>query len=241
MTKRQPIIVFDLDGTLADTAPDLVGSLNRLLVREGLARVGMATARSMVGNGARALIDRAFAASGAPLAALRLNELVADFLQDYEGRIAEETRLFPGAEAALDRFAAANYALAVCTNKPEPLARLLLQKLDVAGRFAAICGRETFPMCKPDGRALLLTIDAAGGDPARAVMVGDSRTDIDTAKSARVPVAAVDFGYTDTPVLDLAPDVVISHFDELWQAATGLLRARTALDEVARPPVDEGF
>jgi phosphoglycolate phosphatase len=223
---RAPIIVFDLDGTLADTAPDLTGALNRLLLREGLAAIGLASARPMVGRGARALIERGFAANGAPLGVARLDALEAAFLEDYEAHIAEETRLFPGAEAALDRFAGANYALAICTNKPEPLAKLLLQQLDVASRFAAICGHDTFSMCKPDGRALLLTIEAAGGDPARAVMVGDSRTDIDAAKNAGVPVAAVDFGYTETPVMELAPDAVISHFDELWQAATGLLQAR---------------
>lgn len=227
MNERPPTLVFDLDGTLADTAPDLIGALNRLLLREGLASVGLAAARPMVGNGARALIERGFAANGAPLALPRLNDLVAALLADYEAHIAEETRFFPGAQAALDRFAGANYILAVCTNKPEPLARLLLQKLGAASQFAAICGRETFPICKPDGRALLLTIDAAGGDPARAVMVGDSRTDIDTAKNAGVPVAAVDFGYTDTPVTELAPDAVISHFDDLWEAATGLLNGHS--------------
>jgi phosphoglycolate phosphatase len=131
--------------------------------------------------------------------------------------------LFPGVRAALDRFSDAGFRLAVCTNKPERLARLLLEKLDVADPFAAICGRGTFPMHKPDPRTLMLTIEAAGGDPRRALMIGDSKTDIDTAKNASAPVVAVDFGYTDTPVAELAPDRVISHFDELWEAATEVL------------------
>ena len=132
--------------------------------------------------------------------------------------------------------------LAVCTNKPERLARLLLDKLDVADPFAAICGRGTFPMHKPDPRTLMLTIEAAGGDPRRALMVGDSKTDIDTARNAGAPVVAVDFGYTDTPVRGAwRPDRVISHFDELWEAATAVLGAppSPALDGRPRPLLQE--
>ncbi|QGM97826.1 HAD family hydrolase [Methylocystis parvus] len=223
MTLRAPILVFDLDGTLADTARDLIATLNALLAREGLPLVAPSAARSLVGAGARALVERGFAIDGAPLAPERVDPLVRDFLDHYEAHIADETMLFPGALAALDRFASAGFRLAVCTNKPEPLARLLLEKLDAADRFAAICGRGTFPMHKPDPRTLALTIEAAGGDPRRAVMVGDSKTDVDTAKNAGTPVVAVDFGYTDIPVAELAPDRVISHFDELWAAAEAIL------------------
>jgi phosphoglycolate phosphatase len=225
MTQRAPILVFDLDGTLADTARDLIATLNVLLDREGLPRVAPSAARSLVGAGARALIERGFALHGAPLPPERIDPLVQAFLAHYEAHIADESVLFPGARAALDRFADAGFRLAVCTNKPERLARLLLQKLDAADCFAAICGRGTFPMHKPDPRTLMLTIEAADGDPRRAVMVGDSKTDIDTAKAAGAPVVAVDFGYTDTPVTALAPDRVISHFDDLWGAAAELLGA----------------
>ncbi|WP_457797847.1 HAD family hydrolase [Methylocystis sp. S23] len=223
MIQRPPILVFDLDGTLADTARDLIATLNVLLAREGLPLVAPSAARSLVGAGARALIERGFAVDGAPLAPARVDPLVRDFLAHYEVHIADESALFPGALAALDRFASAGFKLAVCTNKPEPLARLLLEKLEAADRFAAICGRGTFPMHKPDPRTLELTIEAAGGDPRRAVMVGDSKTDVDTAKNAGAPVVAVDFGYTDIPVAELAPDRVISHFDELWAAAEAIL------------------
>ncbi|RTL82976.1 MAG: phosphoglycolate phosphatase [Hyphomicrobiales bacterium] len=223
MTQRPPILVFDLDGTLADTAGDLISTLNVLLAREGLPAVARSEARSLVGAGARVLIERGFALNGAPLAPERIDPLVADFLEHYESRIAEESALFPGARAALERFSGAGFRLAVCTNKPERLARLLLGKLDVADRFAAICGRGTFPMHKPDPRTLALTIEAAAGDPRRAVMVGDSKTDIDTARAAGAPVVAVDFGYTDTPVAALAPDQVISHFDDLWAATRAIL------------------
>lgn len=223
MIKPAPILVFDLDGTLADTARDLIATLNMLLAREGLPGVAPDAARHLVGAGARALIERGFAQNGAPPPPERVEPLVQDFLAHYEAHIADESRLFPGALAALDRFSGAGYRLAVCTNKPERLARLLLERLDVADRFAAICGRGTFPMHKPDPRMLTLTIEAAGGDPRRAVMVGDSRTDVDTAKNAGAPVVAVDFGYTDVPVAELAPDRVISHFDELWEAAHAII------------------
>ncbi len=225
MTQRAPILVFDLDGTLADTARDLVATLNVLLAREGLPAVAPSAARSLVGAGARALVERGYAMNGAPLAPERLDPLVRDFLAHYEAHIADESELFPGALAALDRFAGAGFRLAVCTNKPEPLAKLLLEKLDVAARFAAICGRGTFPMHKPDPRTFALTVEAAGGDLRRAVMVGDSKTDIDTAKAAGAPVVAVDFGYTDVHVAELGPDRVISHFDELWEAAEAILPA----------------
>jgi len=229
MMLRPPIVVFDLDGTLAETAHDLVATLNMLLVREGFPRLPLTAARPMVGAGARALIQRGFSANGEELSAPRLDLLLREFLAHYEEHIVDETTLFPGALSALDRLAEEGFRLAVCTNKPERLSRVLLSRLGVANHFAAICGRETFPVFKPDPAALLLTIDAAGGDSRRAVMVGDSRTDVTTARNARVPVVAVDFGYTDTPVVELAPDRVISHFDDLWGAVESLRNEVSAL------------
>ncbi len=224
MTERVPTIVFDLDGTLADTAPDLVATLNTLLLRENLPQQRLETARPFVGAGARKLLERGFTAAGAPLEEPRLSDLLTEFLALYEAHIADESRLFPGAERSLEQFQQAGFRLAVCTNKTEPLAQLLLQRLGVADRFSAICGRETFPHMKPDGRALLSTIKRAEGDPARAVMVGDSQTDVAAARNAGAPIVAVDFGYSDPPVATFQPDRLISHFDELWDAASGLLR-----------------
>jgi phosphoglycolate phosphatase len=223
MAEQAPIIVFDLDGTLADTAPDLVSTLNFFLAREALPLQTPAAARRLVGGGARKLIERGFAGAGAPLSPEDVEGLIPEFLARYAAHIADETQLFPGAAAALARFADAGFRLAVCTNKPEHLARLLLDRLAVAESFQAICGRETFAMSKPDGRCLLATIARANGDPARAVMVGDSKTDVDTARSAGTPVIAVDFGYSELDVASFAPDRVISHFDELWGAAGTLL------------------
>jgi phosphoglycolate phosphatase len=224
-----PLLVFDLDGTLAETAGDLCATLNVILDREGLAPVTLADARKMVGAGARALIRSGFEAAGRTLAEDRLEQLFVDFLTYYEAHIADESHLFEGVVAALDRFEAAGFAFAVCTNKVEHPSVRLLTALGVKDRFKAICGQDTFKdngvnIAKPDPRFLLSTIARAGGDPRRSVMVGDSRTDIDTAKAARIPVVAVDFGYTDQPVSVFAPDVVISHFDELWDAVAGLER-----------------
>lgn len=215
---KPPLLVFDLDGTLAETAGDLIGTLNVILAREGVAALPLAEARFLLGAGARALIQRGFAQQQVPLTPERLQKLFEDFLVHYEAHIADESQLFPGVVAALDRFAAAGWAFAVCTNKIEHPARKLLAALGVADRFRAIVGQDTFGAPKPDPRVLAQTIAAAGGDPARAIMVGDSRTDIDTARALGVPVVAVDFGYTDRPVADFAPDRVISHFDVLWDA-----------------------
>ncbi|KMO43306.1 phosphoglycolate phosphatase [Methylobacterium variabile] len=217
-----PIVVFDLDGTLAETAGDLIGTLNVILEREGLPPVALAQARELIGAGARALIQRGFAAGGRELTPGRLDELFRVFLAHYGQHLCDVSHLFPGVEAALDRLEAAGYRLAVCTNKPEDHSVRLLELLGVGSRFAAICGRDTFPYFKPDPRHLTETIARAGGDPARAVMVGDSRTDVATAKAAGIPVVAVPFGYTDVPVEELEPDVVIQHFDALYDAVRRL-------------------
>jgi phosphoglycolate phosphatase len=218
-----PTIVYDLDGTLADTAGDLMGALNAVLSQEGLAPLPVESARSMLGAGARALIRRGFAASGREVAPLRLESLFGDFLAHYNAHIADHTQLYPGVERALAAFARAGWRQAVCTNKVEGSARLLIEKLGVADRFAFICGQDTFGVGKPDPKPLLGTIAASGGVPARAILVGDSVTDIKTARAAGLPVIAVDFGYTDVPVTELGPDRVISHFDELAGACAALM------------------
>lgn len=221
------IAVFDLDGTLAETAGDLIGTLNVLLGREGLPELPLAEAREMIGAGAKALIRRGFEAAGEALLPAHHEKLFADFLEHYGAHLCDRSHLYPGVVAALDRLEADGFRLAVCTNKVEAHAVDLLGRLGIADRFAAICGRATFPYSKPDPRHITLTIDRAEGDPARAVMVGDSRADIDAAKAAGIPVVAVTFGYTDTPVAELGPDRVISHFSELLGAVGALVPAQT--------------
>ena len=191
-----PTIVYDLDGTLADTAEDLVATLNYLLGREGLAPMRVESAGSLLGAGARALIQRGFGASGRTLDPQTLEALFADYLEYYKVHIADRTQLYPGVDKALAMFARAGWRQAICTNKIESLARLLIAKLGVADRFAFICGQDTFGVGKPDATPLLKTIAASGGASDHAIMVGDSITDIKTARAAGVPVIAVDFGYS---------------------------------------------
>lgn len=220
----RPIVVFDLDGTLVDTAPDLVDTLNVILAREGIAPVVYEEARLLIGGGVRPMLERALAQQGHAPAASEIDALFASFLDHYAAHIADRSRPFAGVEDALDRLAQGGHRLAVCTNKLEWLSLRLLDRLGLTQRFAAICGQDTFGVKKPDPETLRRTVAAAGGDIARAVMVGDSATDIRLAQAARVPVVAVDFGYTDAPVTTFNPDRVIGHFDELPAAIGDLLR-----------------
>jgi phosphoglycolate phosphatase len=225
---RPPIAVFDLDGTLAETAGDLIGTLNVLMKREGLAELPLSQARGLIGAGAKALIRRGFEAEGRSLSEADHDRLFDAFIAHYGDHLADTSHLYPGVVEALDALEAAGFRLAVCTNKYEGQSVELLRILGIGHRFAAICGRDTFPQYKPDPRHLTETIARAGGDPARAVMVGDSRTDIDTAKAAGIPVVAVTFGYTDRPVTELGPDRVIEHFSQLAAAVDGLVPATAA-------------
>jgi phosphoglycolate phosphatase len=218
-----PTIVYDLDGTLADTAEDLVATLNWLLGREGLSPVSVESAGSLLGAGARALIKCGFAASGRNLDPEAIEALFADYLKYYNAHILVRTRLYPGVDEVLAAFSNAGWRQTVCTNKMESSAKLLITKLGIAERFAFICGQDTFGVGKPDAAPLLETIAASGGSRKRAIMVGDSGTDIKTARAAGVPVIAVDFGYANTPVKELGPDRVISHFGELIEACDALL------------------
>jgi phosphoglycolate phosphatase len=226
-------LVFDLDGTLADTAPDLMGALNFVLTREGVAPLPVAAARRLLGAGGRALIQRGFAEAGRAIDAATLERLFVDFLAHYNAHIADGTTLYPGVVAGLDRCAAAGWRLAVCTNKMEKSSKLLLGKLGVLDRFAFVCGQDTFGIGKPDPRPFVETVRAAGGALERAVMVGDSKTDVAIARAAGAPVICVDYGYTDVPVAELGPDRVVSHFDAVFDAAAALLdtapEARRAL------------
>jgi phosphoglycolate phosphatase len=218
-------IVFDLDGTLIDTAPDLVDTLNVVFSREGLPPVPYETARNLIGGGARMMIARGIEAEGRTVAPAELERLFQDFLAYYSEHIADRSQPFPGLADALDAMAANGWRFAVCTNKLEYLSVLLLKQLGLAHRFAAICGQDTFGVQKPDPEVLRRTIAAAGGILRNAIMIGDSLTDIRTARAAGIPVIAVDFGYTDRPVSEFGPDRIISRFTELPSAAAELFAA----------------
>jgi phosphoglycolate phosphatase len=210
-----PTIVFDLDGTLVDTAPDLIDTLNVVFAREGLPALPYQTARNLIGGGAKAMIARGLAVNRAAVVPAKLESMFADFLAHYAEHIADRSRPFPGLTDALDALAADGRRLAVCTNKLERLSRQLLGELKLLGRFVAVCGQDTFGIQKPDPEMLRRSFGAAGGDPRSAIMVGYSGTDIRSARAAGVPVIAVDFGYSEVPVSEFAPDRVISHFQQL--------------------------
>jgi phosphoglycolate phosphatase len=224
---KHPIIVFDLDGTLADTAPDLIGTLNVIMAREGLAGVPLTQSNELIGAGAKALIERGFLVNGKSLSAKRHDELFVDFIEHYGQNLKIHSQLFDGVEAALDLLKSDGWLLAVCTNKIEKHSKALLHQFGIADRFASICGRDTFPVFKPDPQHLLLTIAQAGGDATRAIMIGDSKADIDTAIAAKIPSIGVPFGYTDIPMHKLGATHVIQHFDELHSAVSQIAASFT--------------
>jgi phosphoglycolate phosphatase len=219
------VIAFDLDGTLVDTAPDLVGTLNVILSEEGLRPLALAHARDLIGHGARRLLERGFQAAGEPLADERMPALFDRFIARYLAHIADESRPFPGVVEALEALRAGGARLAVCTNKPTRLSNALLDALGLGRLFEAVVGPDSAPAGKPDPRHLEAAIAAAGGSSDHAVMVGDAATDAGAARAARVPLILVSFGYTETPVHELEPDILIDHFDQLPDAVRRLLRA----------------
>ena len=219
-------IAFDLDGTLVDSAPDLIGTLNTILAEHGHPALPLTSARDLIGRGAKALLERGFTAAGAAIAEARMPGLFEQFLKIYLGRIADESRPFEGMEAALDALALQGATFVVCTNKRTDLAVALLDALDLTGRFAAVVGPDRAPAAKPDARHLLTAIALAGGDPARALMVGDSISDAGAGRAAGVPVVLVSFGYTETPAAQLPHDRLINRFDQLPAAALELLAVR---------------
>lgn len=220
-----PIAVFDLDGTLADTAHDLVATLNVILGQEGVPPLPVAEAGDMISAGGRGLLQRGFEAARREPTPELIEAMYRRFLAYYGDNLCVATKLYPGALAALDRLDAEGFRLAICTNKMQAHSLKLLDALGVGDRFAAICGRDAFPWFKPDPRHLTMTIARAGGDPRRAVMVGDSYSDVAAAKAAGVPVVAVSFGYPDRPIREHGPDLVIDHFDELFGAVQRLVAA----------------
>ena len=217
-------VVFDLDGTLVDTAPDLIAALNYVLDREGLPPLPFESARNMIGAGARKLIERGLEVEGRAMTADDLNRLTRDFIDYYADHIADASRPFEGLEAALDDLAAQGCRFAVCTNKLEWLSKRLLDQLGLSGRFAAICGADTFGVAKPDPIILQQTVAQAGGAIAATIMVGDAGPDVGVARRTGVPVIGVEFGYTDVPIAELKPDRLIGHMRDLPAAVEALIR-----------------
>jgi phosphoglycolate phosphatase len=221
-------VVFDLDGTLVDTAPDLISALNFVLDREGMPPVPLKSARMLIGAGVRKLLERGLEVDGRHASVEDINRLTDVFIEYYAAHIADASRPFDGLESALDDLEAQGYRFAVCTNKLEWLSKLLLDQLGLSARFAAICGADTFGISKPDPAILQQTVARAGGQLSTTIMVGDAGPDIGVARRAGVPVIGVEFGYTDVPIADLKPDRLIGHMSELPAAVEGLMLHRSS-------------
>ncbi len=221
-----PLIVFDLDGTLVDTAPDLIGALNFILKREGLSPLPMASARKMIGAGARRLLELGLEAEGRAVGPADLERLTRDFIAYYAEHIAELSRPFDGLIEAMDDLTGRGFKLAVCTNKLEWLSKRLLDQLQLSQRFAAICGADTFGVSKPDPAILRQTVARAGGSLASSIMVGDAGTDVGVARRAGIPVIGVTFGYTEIPIEELKPDLVITDMRQLPKAIDDIVATR---------------
>ena len=223
MAVKSKVLVFDLDGTLVDSIRDIVPALNRTIALDGLPPIIQSEFVYAISQGARRMIELAFHSNKRPLSKFRQQELFSIFLENYEAHIADETIFFDGVLGALDELADENWRFAICTNKHERVARKLLKELGEINRFPVVTGGDSFSFKKPDPAHILETIKLAGGVPSRSIMVGDSVNDITAAKAANIPAIAVDFGYTDIPVSEMNPDVIISHFNDLPKIANTLL------------------
>lgn len=217
--QKQPILVFDLDGTLAETAPDLLDSLNYGLGKQGISPVAAADLGRYIGHGGQAMIEQALAQQNRSLHPALEAIMLADFMDYYAAHIPGKSHYFSGALEALQIFREQGYIFAICSNKAEILAKRLIkamnQQLGIANPFAVIRGGDSFEWKKPDPRHIFRVIAEAGGDPARAVMIGDSAPDIQAAQAAKIPSIACRFGYSDIPVEQLGADKIIDSYAEL--------------------------
>lgn len=212
-------VLFDLDGTLIDSAPDLAAALNRLLAREGCRPVTLDQVKMMIGDGVPKLVERGFAAAGRALTPAEIDRLAGRFIPDYEANAAVETRPFPGTLEMLAELSGAGLALGICTNKPEGATREILAAFALQSFFAAVVGGDTVPGArKPSPEPMRALLARLGADPASALMVGDSPNDVAAARAVPIPVIAVRFGYTRVPPDQLGADRLIGHFGELPRA-----------------------
>ena len=209
------VAAFDLDGTLIDTAPDLIGAVNAVLAAEGARGLDPEGDRSAAGRGGRAMLRLGLERAGRAAVEAGVERLLPAFLESYAARLAAETRLFPGARDALDALAADGGRLAVCTNKPHALALALLDALGDAGRFAAVLGADAAPAPKPDPAHLSAVVARAGGRLSATVMIGDTVADLEAARRAGARCVLARYGYADRPVETLGADALISDLREL--------------------------
>ena len=220
---KNSAIVFDLDGTLIDTAPDLWRATNHVLVKSGRRELSLDEVRAFVGHGARSLITRGFAATGAPLDPVRLDEFYDQFVAYYGDNIAAHSAPFAGCVELLDRLRDAGATLGVCTNKLEWLSVKLIDELGLRAYFGGIVGPDSIGIAKPDAAPYRETLRRMGAENRSSIMVGDSETDVQTARAAGVKVIGVTFGYTPRPVAEFGPDYLLERFDEGFEVISRAL------------------
>jgi phosphoglycolate phosphatase len=218
-------VVFDLDGTLIDSAPDIAHALNAATARRGLAPFPLAEVKEMIGGGVPQLVERALTARGFPRS--ELMPLVDDFLALYRENLTTHTIVYDGARDLLARLHSEGRRLGICTNKNHELTLAILEQLDLAQYFGAVFGERDGFARKPDAAPLLETLAALGVSPADAIMAGDSEADVGCARAAGIPVVVVSFGYSKVPPEALGADAVIPALLDLPQhfaALNGLRR-----------------
>ncbi|MBF0428548.1 MAG: phosphoglycolate phosphatase [Magnetococcales bacterium] len=223
-------LLFDLDGALVDSAPDLWGAMNHVLIRHNFAPLPLERVRHLVGHGARALLARGFWGDGAesPLNDPEFEVAVTEFLEYYRLHLTDHSVPFPHVSTTLARLTDLGFAMAVVTNKPEMLARLMLEQLDLMRFFSVVVGGDTLPVRKPDPGPLFYALKQLGVPTAQGVMLGDSETDLQAARNARIPVILFSYGYNrGIDVRDLGPDHVADHFDQLPNLLHSLQPSRT--------------
>ena len=216
-------LVFDLDGTLIDTAPDLIRTLNHILGEAGIPAAPGERIMPFISLGARRILIEGLVLVEETRSDEQLDELLEQFLEFYGNNVAVESTPYPNLAEVLETSLNSGAKLGVCTNKREGLSRSLLRELGLHDHFGAIIGRDTLDVYKPDPRHLTETIIRSGGQQDRAIMIGDSATDVATAKAAGVPVVAVSFGYSEHPVHSLGADAVIDDYAELMALLPELL------------------
>jgi phosphoglycolate phosphatase len=210
-----PALIFDLDGTLVDTAPDLLNALNAVLVEEGRRPADIDDLRRLIGHGARLMLGEAFALSGERPAPERVEALIDRFIGHYRDHLMDESRPYSGVVETLKTLKRDGARMAVLTNKPEEMAVPLLRALDLTQYFEAIHGAGRYSYMKPDPRVMHHVLDELGADHGHAVMIGDSATDVATARAVGIPVIVLSYGYTPTPPHELGADAVIDDFANL--------------------------
>ena len=208
-------VVWDLDGTLVDSAQDLATALNALLFENGQHSHSVENVRTMIGAGVAKLIERGFRASGAPLDEARRDSMVPRFMEHYTACATDTTRLVPHAREVLEYFYHAGIRQGLCTNKPREVTRQILSALDVVGYFSSIVGGDTTPERKPHPLPLLTCLEELETQPEDAVMIGDSGADVGAARAAGVPVILVPDGYTGESAESLGADYVVGSLADL--------------------------